>query len=308
MITYLIIGLPIQAREINFTLENNSVGFRQIDNFFAKTKFVAQEKVSQEEFYLINQNNKFLLREVFNSSQFIKIHSLYLLALPRKEALAALSFEYLLESNENLLRFDEPVFYVVLRKESLSELIFAKTIVQSGFSWNKVILDLKNYDTREADLIFYVGNLGDEEKPSTVYLRNLSSQIIILEPSDYLLIEDQELKKLSKYIEKGSIDFFDQTWPIYTFSTHLIDDLMAIRESDGSLTLSFSIPKEDYFKNSLWKLSCGNGLDRFISQNNFYLLPDLVIRDFWPNLTEKVLINVQDFVCTDLSLLNLERF
>lgn len=306
--TYLIIGLPIQAREINFTIKNNSITFRQIDNFSTKTKLPTREEAFQEEFYLISQNSKFLLREIFNSNQFIKIHSSYLLTLPQREVLAALSFEYLLESNEDLLRFDEPVFYIILQKEGLSEIIFAKTIEQSGSFWNKVILDLKAYDTREADLVFYVGNLGDEEKTSIIYLRNLSSQIIVLEPGDHLLIKDQEFKNLSNYIEKRSIDFSGQTWPIYTFSTYLVDNLISFRESDDSLTLNFSLPREKFFKNFLWKLSCGDESEEFISQNNFYLLPSLIIRDFWPNLARKVLINVQDFVCTDLSLLNLERF
>jgi hypothetical protein len=306
--TTLILSQSAQAQKINFTIKNNSIGFRQTKNFYLDKNFINLEDDPQHNFYLVHQNNNFLLREVFDPKQVVEIHSYHQVSLPKKEAIAALSFEYLLESDEDLIHFDNPVFYIVFKKEGLEEVIFAKTIRQSGFSWNKVILDLKRYNTRGASLIFYAGNLGDKEKASVIYLRSLSSQIIVLDSGDYLLIGDQEVKDLASHVEKKSIVSFDQNWPIYTFSNHLIDDLIAIRERDQSLTLSFLFPKEDFFKNSLWKLSCDGQSEQFISQNNFYLLPNLVFKDFWPNLNERVLINVQDFICKDLSLLSLEKF
>jgi hypothetical protein len=323
IIISLVFNFPIQAQKIDFAIENNSIAFKQINNFSSSSSSLLfsqnlinnnlsnQVNASQNEFYLISQNKKFYLRQIFDSTQLIKINDCYSVNLPKEEPLASLSFEYLLESDEDLSHFDEPVFYVVLEKDGLSQLIFAKTIEQSGFSWNRVILDLKHYDSLGANLLFYAGNLGDEEKSSSIHLKNLSSRTIVLGVDDYLLIGDQEVKNLESYIEKNFIEILDQIWPIYTFSTYLINDLVAFREDDASLTLLFSMPsnlKEEVFRNSLWKLACGDNLSQFISQKNLYLLPNLIIRDFWPNLGEKILVNVKNFVCADLSTLSLEKF
>jgi hypothetical protein len=300
------------AQSFQFTIPNNNISFSKPGTLEIKQNFnfqLFQENSIKENtnLSLISQNQQFLLTELFNSQLEIEINTFYSIEFSDEGPLAIV-FEYLIESEEDLLAFDEPAFYINLESKDNQELIFAKTIAQSGNQWKKVLLDLRNYELEEKKLVFYAGNLINQEKKTLVYLRNLSSQVIIWHDDDRLFVSGEEILNINDYLDQSHIEINDQIWPIYQFAKTQISGLEIIREFDNSLTLLFSPIEDDFFKNHQCTLICDEDKKQLLKQINYFLLPQITINDFWPNLDDKVLLNVADFPCTNLSKVSVECF
>lgn len=305
----------VLAKDFQFRIPQNNITLKRAEPFKTEDKTIDRTNAQaisadhltnySENLYLINQNQKFLLKEFFNPNLMIKIKDSYAIDFSKGTPLA-LTFEYLVNSEETLLAFDEPVFYLALEGEAKKELIFAKTIKQSKNDWQKVILDLRNYDLNDKKLVFYAGNLPDEERESVIYLKNLSSKLIIWRTEDQVFLDKNEIKDIAEHLIREHLEINDQIWPIYQYRIQEIADFRFIPELDGSLTFLFSATNELILKNHQWLISCGDGERQLLTQLNYFLLPQFIIKDFWPNLTDKVLINTQDFHCDDLDKLTLE--
>jgi hypothetical protein len=258
-----LIDQPVLAQEFQFTIPNNHISFKSV-HFLTNT---------------LTNNRQVSAADPINvaPSQKITINDSYTLDLTN-EALEFLTFEYLLESEEQLLAFDEPAFYVAVENDKAKTIIFAKTAKQSHNSWQQVILDLRDYDLANNSLVFYAGNLGDEEKNTAVHLRNLFRSIADIDQS---FLSNRNLGQK-------------------------ITDLALIREFDESLTLLFAPVDEIIFSNHQYFITCGDVDKQLLTQHHYYLLPHFVIQGFWPNMNDKILINIQDFVCDDLNQVSLE--
>lgn len=307
-----IISGQVFAQSFQFTIPNNNISFSKPRTLEIKQNFnsqLFQEDSIKENtnLSLISQNQQFPLTELFNSQLEIEINTFYSIKFSDEGPLAIV-FEYLIESEEDLLAFDEPAFYINLESKDNQELIFAKTLAQSGNQWQKVLLDLRNYELEEKKLVFYAGNLINQEKKTSVYLRNLSSQVIIWHDDDRLFVSGEEILNINDYLDKSYIEINDQIWPIYQFEKTQISGLEIIREFDNSLTLLFSPIEDDFFKNHQCTLICDEDKKQLLKQINYFLLPQITINDFWPNLDDKVLLNVADFPCTNLSKVSVECF
>lgn len=306
----LIFSQQVFAQSFQFNIPNNNICFSNPSTPEIEQDFNSQ--LSQGEFveeninfYLMSQDQQFPLKELFNAQLEIEINTFYSIEFSDETPLAIV-FDYLIESEEDLLAFDEPAFYITLESKNDQELIFAKTIAQSGSQWQKVVLDLRNFQLAGKKLVFYAGNLIDQEKPTKVYLRNLSSQIIVWHDTDRLFFGDQEIQNINNNLDKGYIAIDDHIWPIYQFEKTQISDLEVIREDDDSLTLLFSPIKKELFHNLQCTLICDEDKKQKLKQLNYYLLPQTNINDFWPNLDDQVLLNIADPTCNDLSKLTLE--
>lgn len=221
-------------------------------------------KLSNNYLYFFDQQSTIKSKTVKNA-----VNKLWI--FPLNQDVVGISFEFLLESDEDLQAFDQPAFYVVLEKPNEVELIYAYNAAQSNI-WQKVRLNLSTFDTKNAQLVFWVGNLGDEQKKTRLYLRSIEELV------ETLTSEHQEVK-----------------------------DFVAIREQDGSLTLEITAQSAAELRNATWWGSCGAAEPRQLIATNYYLLSQFKIVDFWPNLGQKMLFNFTDFPCADLSSLKIER-
>ena len=309
---------PIDAQEFQFTIPHNSIHFKRHENYQIKERTKTNLKPndgfsdavmdgSPNLFYLSNGNQQYLLKEHFDPSLIIEINDFYSIDL-FKDFPPALTFDYLVESEEDLLVLDEPIFYITLEGENEQELIFAQINKQSESSWQKVVLDLRRYDLVNKKLFFHVGNLGAQEWSNSIYIKNLSSQIIVWHNGDQLFFNDQLIKNHNDFLVQGLIKIANEDWPIYQLTKQKISNLIAHQEVDGSLTLLFSPLNEVIFKNHQWFLSCGDSNSQELVQKNYYLLPQLHIKDFWPNLGDRVVLNTLDFYCDDVKRLSMEVY
>lgn len=306
----------VNAHELQFTIPNNSIQLKSYGDYQIKhqlqlsekneeNRLAGQSNEAQDNFYLIGENQPYLLKEYFNPNLIIEINDFYSLNLA-EDFPPAISFEYFIDSAEDLSAFDEPVFYISIEGESKQELVFAKTIKQSKGQWQKVILDLRAYDLVNKHLRFYAGNLGDQDRPSSVYIKNLSSRLIVWQAGDQLLLDNQVIQNPEEYVEQGKIRIAENDWPIYQFVSQNITSPSVIEEVDGSFTFIFSAITETVFKNHRWFLSCGQENSEQLIQKNHFLFPQMTITDFWPNFGEEILINVQDLSCVNSNSLYLE--
>lgn len=316
IIFYLLFPNIIHARELQFTIPNNIIQLKSAGDYQIKQQLQLSEKKEEsrldgqsnkveDNFYLIGENQSYVLKEDFDPNLIIEIDDFYSLDLA-KDFPPAISFEYFIDSAEDLSAFDEPVFYISIEGEAKQELIFAKSIKQSDGQWQKVILDLRAYDLSNKHLRFYAGNLGDQDKPSSVYIRNLSSQVIVWQVGDQLLLDNQLVQNPETYVEQGKIRIAENDWPIYQFVSQKITKPSLIEEVDGSFTFIFSTITETVFKNHRWFLTCGQEKSEQLIQKNHFLFPQMTITDFWPNFGEEILINVQDLSCVNSSNFYLE--
>lgn len=315
IIFYLFFPNIIHARELQFIIPDNIIQLKSYEGYQIKQQQLSekneesghngQSNKAPDNFYLIGENQSYVLKEYFDPNSVIEIDKFYSLDLA-KDFPPAISFEYFVDSAEDLSAFDEPVFYISLEGESQQELIFAKTIQQSNTQWQKVILDLRAYNLSDKHLRFYAGNLGDQDKPSAVYIKNLSSQLIVWQAGDQLLLNNQVIKNPEEYIDQGKIRIAENDWPIYHFVSRKITKPVIIEEVDGSFTFIFSAIIEAIFKNHRWLLSCGPEKSEPLIQKNHFLFPQMTITDFWPNFDEEILINVQDLSCVNSSSFYLE--
>ncbi|NLG06408.1 MAG: hypothetical protein GX559_01775 [Candidatus Pacebacteria bacterium] len=316
IIFYLLFPNIIDAHELQFTIPDNIIQLKLPGDYQIKQQLQVSEKneenrrneqsnEAQDNFYLIREDQSYLLKEYFDPNLIIEIDKFYSLELA-KDFSPAISFEYFVDSAEDLSAFDEPVFYISIEGESKQELIFAKTIKQSDGQWQKVILDLRVYDLFDKHLHFYAGNLGDQNKPSSVYIKNLSSQLIVWQAGDQLLLDNQLIQNPEEYIEQGKIRIAENDWPIYQFISQKITKPIVIEEVDGSFTFIFSAISENIFKNHRWFLTCGQEKSEQLIQKNHFLFPQMTITDFWPNFGEEIIINVQDLSCVNSSSAYLE--
>lgn len=315
IIFYLLFPNIIHARELQFIIPDNIIQLKSYEGYQIKqqqlsekneeSKHNEQSNKVENNFYLIGENQSYVLKEYFDPNSVIEIDKFYSLDLA-KDFPPAISFEYFVDSAEDLSAFDEPVFYISLEGESQQELIFAKTIQQSNTQWQKVILDLRAYDLLDKHLRFYAGNLGDQNKPSVVYIKNLSSQVIVWQVGDQLLLDNQVIQNPEEYIEQGKIRIAENDWPIHQFVSQKITKPSVIEEVDRSFTFIFSTITETVFKNHRWFLSCGQEKSEQLIQKNHFLFPQMTITDFWPNFGEEILINVQDLSCVNSSGFYLE--
>ena len=313
---YLLFPNIINARELEFIIPGNIIQLKSPGGYQIKQQLQLAEKneeskhnkqsnEAQDNFYLIGENQSYSLKEYFDPNLIIEIDNFYSLDLV-KDFPPAISFEYFINSAEDLSAFDEPVFYISIEGEFRQELIFAQTIQQSNGQWQKVILDLRAHDLSDKHLRFYAGNLGDQDKPSSVYIRNLSSQVIVWQAGDQLLLDNQVIQNPEAYVEQGKIGIAEHDWPIYQFVSQKITKPSVIEEVDGSFTFIFSTIAETVFKNHRWFLSCGQENGQQLIQKNHFLFPQMTITDFWPNFGEEILINVQDLSCVNSSNFYLE--
>ncbi len=308
----LIFSSQIQAQEFLFSIPNNHISFTNhvsakiVKNSESSTAVINHEPDDcKANFYLLSQNQKFNLREIINDQAQISIDNFYQLNLP-EEPLLALTFEYALETDEDLKVFDEPVFYVALESETSKELIFAKTIEQSQDDWQKVVLDLRNFSTSNKKIVFYVGNLGDTQKTSQIFLRNLSSQLIIWRIEDQIFFKEEKLNNFNDYLQQGFIKINEEIWPIYQFTSMIINDFTSIAETDSSLSIILPPFQDEILHNHQYLIQCQELNHQLISQSNYYLLPEFTITDFWPNYADKIILNIPDFFCADFDDLSLE--
>jgi hypothetical protein len=306
----LIVSQQVFAQSFQFTIPNNNISFSRPNALEfeqdAHDHLVENEFDKQnEQFYLISQDQQFQLKELFKTELEIDIDDTYVIEFTNNQPLAIV-FDYLIESAEDLLAFDEPAFYITVEGNGEKELIFAKTIAQSAGQWQKVVLDLSNYKLTGKKLVFHAGNFIDQEKTTIVSLKNLSSQIIVWHDTDRLFFGDQEIPIISDDLTRGYITVDDQIWPIAQFEKTPITDLEVIGEVDGSLTLLFSPIEQKVFSNHQCNLICDEDKKQLLKQVNYYLLPQTTIKDFWPMVEEKVLLNIRDFPCNDFSQLTME--
>jgi len=232
---------PTVAKEIHFVLNNNFLKFTDLQGM--QTASAKTIEIKQEYRWPVSSDQEHV----------------------------SISFEYLIETAEDLLAFDEPAFLLILTANGEKNLIFAQKKGREN-SWQAVTIDLTLVAGAKNELIFKAGNLGDQEKLTRVYLRKLA-----------MVNETLPNKKTE------------------------LRGFQAIREFDGSLTLVIS-PDVDFTKsNATWWLSCGAAEPRQLIVTNHYLLANYKIQDFWSNYGDKILINIFGFSCSDLSLLRLER-
>lgn len=316
IIFYLLFPNIINAGELQLIIPDNSIQLKSHGDYQIKHQLqlsknneesglAGQSNEVQDNFYLIGENQPYLLKEYFDPNLIIEIDKFYSLDLT-KDFPPAISFEYFIDSAEDLAAFDEPVFYISIEGESKQELIFVKTIKQSDSQWQKVVLDLRAYDLLDKHLRFYAGNLGDQDRPSFVYIKNLSSQLIVWQAGDQLLLDNQVVQNPEEYVERGKIRIAEHDWPIYQFVSQKITNPSLIEEVDGSFSFIFSAITETVFKNHRWFLSCGQENSEQLIQKNHFLFPQMTITDFWPNFGEEILINVQDLSCVNSNSLYLE--
>ncbi len=308
----LIVSQQVSAYSFQFIIPNNNISFSHpsvlefeqvAHNHLVENEFDKQN----EQLYLISQDQRFQLKELFKTELEIDIDDTYAIEFTNDQPLAIV-FDYLIESAEDLLAFDEPAFYITVEGNNEKELIFAKTIAQSADQWQKVVLDLSHYQLDGKKLVFHAGNFIDQEKTTAVSLRNLSSQIIVWHDADRLFFGDQEIPIINDDLATGYIEIDNKIWPIYQFKKTLITDLEVISEVDGSLTLLFTPIEEKLFSNHPCSLICDADTKQLLKQVNYYLLPQTTIKDFWPIIDEKVLVNIDDFPCSDFSKLTMECF
>jgi len=306
------------AQQFQFTIPDNSIQFKQAKQYKFKESSESNSKIIDDQIDIpvsistdliqtTNGNQSHLLKEHFDPSLIIEISDKYAIDL-FQDFPPAISFEFRLESEANFVVFDEPIFYITLEGGEEPELIFARTIKEINEDWHRVILDLSSYDLVNKKLFFHLDNFANQEQQTNIYLKNLSSQVIVWHVGDQLFHQDRAINILDNDLKRVFISIANQEWPIYQFNKQEIQELISHQEIDDSLTLLFTHLEEVIFHNRRWFLSCDENFSQQLVQQNYYLLPQTQIKDFWPNLGNLVVLNTQDVVCEDVEQLILEVF
>lgn len=256
---------PATARTFQFQLTDNYL------NFSNQHSTVEAEEVEVEEVDETVKADPVLEAESELAENQVRVKEQQPWTLDLKEGIAELSFEFFIDSVETLTAFDEPAFYVSLEKGSERKIIYTHCL-SGEKNWQKVALKLGGYDLKQAKVVFWAGNLGDDQLKTQVWLRS---------------IEEHFSTSLT--------------------SCQAVSDFLAHLEADGSVTLEINAESKASNRNYTWWGKCGAAEPRQLIVTNYYLLSDYEIVDFWPNFGDKMLFNLTDFPCVDLTSLRLER-
>ena len=289
----------VEGQELSLTIADNHISYQaNIDK--SQTGMNAKTKPLHSQFYLFSRGQKFLLKEYFNQTNSVLIQNCYPLELPN-QALAALSLNYFIDSQENLPLFDQPAFYVTLD----DHLLFADADYSDDLT-KHLVLDLRPYDTANQTLYLCAGNFGDQQLPTKVRISDISSQLIVVNDGDQVVLDDGRGYLLTSSANQQSIAVANFDWPIYFSNLELIQDFDYLLETDGSLTINFISSGSDHLHNHRYYLNCDG--QKLALETIDYRLPQLVIDHLWSNWGERVLVNTVRPDCSVARNITLERW
>lgn len=102
-----------------------------------------------------------------------------------------LSFQYLLETSEDLSGFDEPAFQVKVN----GEVIYTQHwLAIDTVKWKQVFLDISDFELVE-NISFEAINTGDTQKPVSLHLDDISTALLLVGPHEEFLSETFELRR-----------------------------------------------------------------------------------------------------------------
>ena len=170
---------------------------------------------------LVRNEKEYLITELFTENQFelniledTKMFDLNLVSQP-----SVFSFEYLLTSSETALGFDEPAFVVFADKVNvfqawLEPLILSSSLEITEGEWQKIYIPLSSeMATAEnnLELEFVINNTSDDLLPTSVSVRNLTTQSVVMSSQDEIELTTEPGAMIFAGLETNTGDLVQYT-------------------------------------------------------------------------------------------------
>jgi hypothetical protein len=189
-----------------------------------------------------------------------------------KNSFYSLAFEYLLETTETDLGFDEPMFEVYAG----DELIYQEWAVDASNNWQQALINISSLNKNKINLKFKAGNTVDSQYPSTVYIKNIKTNAAsVNSQASFVLKSSGNQIKYEYFVDTqkisgvnfDSLEFWlDQQPDDYLVNIYLnnnldsklivyfddqkpelINDLVITVEGDNEFSLKFTSPLDNIF-------------------------------------------------------------
>lgn len=150
------------------------------------------------------------------------LHQNYLqLDLDNQPQLSLVAFDYLIQSHEGLVEFDQPALEVLVNEHLV---LIASRSTASLAEWQRAIVDLRQFQDSRLVIKIRSGNSGDQLLPTWAKVRNLTTKLVLVNDwekltlsvtdnldqaaSGQLILSDQQVGFFAKDAAGNATDLF----------------------------------------------------------------------------------------------------